>query len=73
MNHVLIGKNVDVLLIDEIGSVGQQLLSEIDHALRITKERPDAWFGGMIVIFAGDFISMLQCQKVHCINLFQIP
>ena len=31
-------KNVDVLLIDEIGSVGQQLLSEIDHASRIAKE-----------------------------------
>jgi len=48
-------KNVDVLLVDEIGSVGQQLLSEIDHALRIAKERPNDWFGGMIVIFAGDF------------------
>ena len=48
-------KHVDVLLVDEIGSVGQQLLSEIDHALRIAKERPDEWFGGIIVIFAGDF------------------
>jgi len=42
------------LLIDEIGSVGQ-LSSQFDHALRIAKERPDAWFGGMIVIFSGDF------------------
>ena len=48
-------KSVDVLLIDEIGSVGQQLLSEIDQALQIAKERSDLWFGGMIVIFAGDF------------------
>ena len=46
---------MDVLLVNEIGSVGQQLLSEIDHALRIAKQRPDSWFGGMIVIFSGDF------------------
>jgi len=31
------------------------ILSEIDQALRIAKERPDAWFGGMIVILAGGF------------------
>ena len=45
---------MDVLLIDEIGSIGQQLLSDIDQALRMAKERPDMWFGG-IIIFAGDF------------------
>ena len=38
-----------------MGAVGAQLLSELDHALRITKEEPNIWFGGMIVIFAGDF------------------
>ena len=48
-------KNVDVLVIDEIGSIGQQLICEIDQALRIAKERPNTWFGGIIVIFSGDF------------------
>ena len=38
-----------------MGAVGAQLLSELDHALHITKEEPNIWFGGMIVIFAGDF------------------
>ena len=56
-------KNVDVLLIDEIGSVGQQLLSEINHALRISKERPDAWFGGIIVFFFRRFSS--ACSSVR--------
>ncbi len=48
-------KNVDVLVIDEIGGIGQQLICEIDQALHIAKERSNAWFGGMIVIFCGDF------------------
>ena len=47
-------KFVDVLFLDEVGAVGAQLLSELDHALRITKEEPNIWFDGMIVIFAGD-------------------
>ena len=38
-----------------MGAVGAQLSSELDHALRITKKEPNIWFGGMIVIFAGDF------------------
>ena len=48
-------KFVDVLFLDEVGAVGAQLLSELYHALRIAKEEPNIWFGGMIVIFAGDF------------------
>ena len=48
-------KFVDVLFLDEVGAVGAQLLSEPDHALHIAKEEPNIWFGGMIVIFAGDF------------------
>jgi len=44
-----------VLLIYEIGYVGQQLLSKIDQALLIAKEISAVWFGGMIVIFSEDF------------------
>jgi hypothetical protein len=32
-----------------------QLLADIDHALQYAKERPGLWFGGVNVIFAGDF------------------
>ena len=32
-----------------------ELLSQIDAALRFAKEKPNDWFGGIIVIFAGDF------------------
>lgn len=48
-------RNIDILLIDEVSLLSLQLLAEIDHALRYAKERPNEWFGGVTVIFAGDF------------------
>lgn len=48
-------KNVDVVLIDEVSLLSLQALSELDHALRMAKERYNEWFGGIIVIFSGDF------------------
>jgi hypothetical protein len=48
-------KNVEFLLIDEVSLLSLQLLADIDHALRYAKERPDLWFGGVNVIFVGDF------------------
>ena len=48
-------RHVSVLLLDEASLLGAQLLCQIDHALRFAKERPDEWFGGINVIFAGDF------------------
>jgi len=46
---------VKVLFIDEVSLVSQQLLCEVDHALRYATERSDEWFGGVSLIFAGDF------------------
>jgi hypothetical protein len=46
---------VKVLFIDEVSLLSEQLMSEIDHALRYATEHPDEWFGGISVIFAGDF------------------
>lgn len=48
-------RNVDVVLIDEVSLTSAQLLCEIDQALRFAKEVYDEWFGGITVIFAGDF------------------
>jgi hypothetical protein len=33
----------------------QQILAEMDHGLRYATENPDEWFGGLIMIFSGDF------------------
>ena len=46
---------VKVLWIDEVSLLSQQLICEIDHALHYATERHDEWFGGICVIFAGDF------------------
>jgi len=48
-------RDVVVLLVDECSLVGCELMSELDFALRFAKEKPDEWFGGIMVIFAGDF------------------
>ena len=45
---------VEIVMIDECSLLSAELLSEIDAALRFAKEKPDEWFGGIIVIFAGD-------------------
>ena len=46
---------VKVLLIDEISLLSVQLMCEVDHALRYATENHGDWFGGITVIFAGDF------------------
>jgi PIF1-like helicase len=48
-------KDVLVLLLDEVSLLSQQLNCDIDHALRYATERPNEWYGGIMVIFAGDF------------------
>ncbi|THV05582.1 hypothetical protein K435DRAFT_790095 [Dendrothele bispora CBS 962.96] len=47
--------DVDVLMIDEVSLLGAQLLAEIDAMLRFAKEEPGKYFGGLTVVFAGDF------------------
>lgn len=48
-------EHIDVVLIDEVSLLSLINLAEIDYALRMAKERPNEWFGGIIIIFAGDF------------------
>lgn len=47
-------KDVMVIMLDEVSLLGAQLLAELDHALRYVKSNNE-FFGGIIVIFAGDF------------------
>lgn len=46
---------VEIVMIDECSLLSAELLSEIDAALCFVKEVPDEWFGGITIIFAGDF------------------
>src|SRR5260370_23361987 len=43
------------ILIDEVSMVSQELLCEIDIVLRDVASCPNDWFGGVNIIFAGDF------------------
>ncbi|PPQ75657.1 hypothetical protein CVT26_001814 [Gymnopilus dilepis] len=47
-------KDVWILLIDEVSLLSQELLAQVDHALRYAKNNNE-FFGGIIVIFSGDF------------------
>jgi PIF1-like helicase len=47
-------KDVDIVMIDEVSLLSQEILAEIDHALRYAKGN-NLFFGGIIIIFAGDF------------------
>ena len=48
-------RDVSFVFVDEYSLIGAQLLCELDHALRFAKENTDEWFGGINIIFAGDF------------------
>jgi len=38
-----------------VSLVSLQLLAKIDHALQFAKKKPHLWFGGVTIIFSGDF------------------
>jgi hypothetical protein len=50
-------KGVQFLLVDEVSMVGADLLGDLDLTLRCVCEVDD-WFGGINVIFAGDFFQL---------------
>ena len=54
---VTMWQGVDFLFIDEFSMIGCSLLHDISHALSLAKENP-APFGGINVIFAGDFAQL---------------
>lgn len=47
--------NVEIVFVDETSMLSLQLICEIDHTLRYAKEKPNVYFGGVAVIFTGDF------------------
>ena len=57
-------RDVWLVFIDEVSLLGAQLMCQIDHALRFAKENPNEWFGGVNVIFAGDFYQYPQYPPV---------
>jgi ATP-dependent DNA helicase PIF1 len=50
-----IWRNTDVLLVDEISMVQPLYLEKVDIVAKISRRNPHAAFGGMQIIFVGDF------------------
>jgi len=51
-------KKVDVLIIDEISMMSKKLFNILDSIGRKVRKRPDIPFGGIQVVFSGDFYQL---------------
>ena len=51
-------KKSKIIIIDEISMVSDKLLDCIDNICRIIREKPNKAFGGLQVIFCGDFLQL---------------
>ena len=59
-----IWENVNYLIIDEISMAGLKLLNEINLNLQLAKNNTDRNFGGINILFVGDFAQLPPvCQK----------
>ena len=50
--------NTHILIIDEISMIGPGFLDGVDRVCRAIREKPDVAFGGIQVIFSGDFFQL---------------
>ena len=57
-DHVQSMRSLDVLGIDEISMVTGKMLDNIDQYLRIIRNRTQSPFGGVLMIFCGDFLQL---------------
>jgi ATP-dependent exoDNAse (exonuclease V) alpha subunit len=55
--------NIDMVIIDEVSMVSANLMDAIDMALRINRNRPDAPFGGVQMVFIGDLFQLPPVVK----------
>ena len=54
-----------ILIVDEISFASKQVIIELDNKLRVLKERLDKKFGGLHVVFAGDFRQLEPVGNNH--------
>jgi hypothetical protein len=62
-------EGVDYLFIDEISMVGCAMLHDISHALDVAKGN-DSAFGGLNVVFSGDFAQLPPVGQVKLYSHF---
>lgn len=59
-------KNADILVIDEISMLGKKMLEVIDRVGREIRDNEYLPFGGLQVIFSGDFLQLPPVQDEFC-------
>ncbi len=57
-------KNTNVLIIDEVSMLDAQTLESVDLVCREAKQNPMEAFGGMQIVFVGDFFQLPPVSKV---------
>ena len=60
-------KRARLIIVDEISLASKKLLIQMDEALRILKNRPNDRYGGLSVIFVGDFY---QLEPINGLALY---
>jgi PIF1-like helicase len=53
------------LIIDEISLLDRKVMCQLDARLRSLKRRPNERFGGMNILFFGDFLQMPACSGLN--------
>lgn len=57
-------QNTKIIFIDEISMGSAELIDELDAALRVIMKCKDKFFGGMQVVFCGDFLQLPPIIKI---------
>lgn len=65
--HILIRiLKLQILIIDEISMIPADLLDKIDELLQIIRNNPDKPFGGVQMVFVGDFYQLKPVKGDYC-------
>lgn len=63
-------KNIDTLIIDEFSMVNANLLGAVEEVMRQNGKNPSAPFGGVQVIFFGDFFQLPPVVRDQAVKAF---
>ncbi len=59
-NKQVLGRDVKILIINEISFMSDRQFQELDKRLKVLRDKNKP-FGGFLIIFAGDFFQLDPC------------
>ena len=60
--HIEAWKSTQMLIVDEVSFLSEHLLVKLDTHMRKLNEKKDAMYGGIHIIFVGDFFQLLPVR-----------